>query len=608
MADTRPTVANLDFDTVKSDIITYFQSKEEFKDYNFTGSSLNLLIDILSYNTHYYSLASNFLMNESFLDTALIRQNVVSAAKRLNYVPRSISSAFTEVTVAAVKQTTTDKIVVIPAGTPFTSTNGNSSMTFQPIEDTTIQFTDLDAVGTVKTATVRIYQGKYATQRFVSEKNYTDFAKFNLGSDKIDTATLVVSVNSTVYKKVLPEDETIFDLNSASAVYFVEENRDGSPDLIFGNGIAGKAIEKGDEIRVSYLISEGVAGNGVSSFSVSVSGRPDIYIQTVSGQTQGGASKETTESIRNNAPKWFQAQYRAVTTNDYEVILRNKFADIQSISVYGGEDAGYPGKVFICIKPKSAKALNSATKEVLKSEIIKASNIVTIRPDFVDPSIFKLELTTVVVFDQSKLSTSREILKAKVFTLFDTINTTYVGEFLESFRESNLSYEIKLLDPSVVSSNTRVKMTAEVDIVSNKFLKYEYNFNNKLYHPFDGFLASEGGVLSSSLFYRSGKTVQSGFDEDGYGNVRLYDFIDNVKVYVNNKAGSIDYNTGAVKFLYDFDFANDGIFDISVVTDSVDIIATQDMILEIDSGSSSVEVVEIRETDILKNINLNRSF
>jgi len=187
------------------------------------------------------------------------------------------------------------------------------------------------------------------------------------------------------------------------------------------------------------------------------------------------------------------------------------------------------------------------------------------------------------------------------------VNKNYVGTFMSSFRESNLSYEIKNLDQSIISSNTRVKLSTDVTSTNFYLDTYEYQFNNKLYHPSDGFLANKGGILYSTLFYREGQSVQSGFDEDGYGNIRLYDYIDNNKVYVNTKAGRINYETGQVDFLYEFR-PRDSVFTLIVIPDSVDIIATQDMILEIDGANSSVEAVEIDETDILKNINLSRTF
>ena len=604
MAD-RPVIANLDFDSVKQDLIDHFKSREEFSDYEFTGSSLNLLMDILSYNTHYYSLASNFLLNESFLDSAILRKNVVSLAKSLNYVPRSVTSAKSTVRISFSKQSDTDRYVLIPAGTQFTASSGNSTISFYTLKQYTVIFDNTDAIGTVKQTDIEVKEGALRTQRFVAEENYKDFARFDLGQNDIDTTTLAVSVNGTKYQMVIPEDETLFELNSSSTAFFVEENRSGNPSVVFGNGIVGKSLSRSDEVVITYLASSGEDGNGISSLSVALSSRPDANIVSVS-LSEGGAARESIRSIKDNAPKWFQAQYRAVTTNDYEVILKNKFADIRSINVFGGEDVGYPGKVFICIKPKSGDALSRSTKEFLKSEILSASNVATVRPEILDPKVFKVKLQTTVIYDGTRLATSREIIETRVKALFDYMNKNYIGEFLQSFRESILSEEIKKLDPSIVSSNSRTQMLATVKTTNRLFDTYTYAFNNKLYHPEDGFLDSKGGILSSSSFTRQGKNVISGFDDDGRGNVRLFDYIDNSKVYVNRKAGSIDYELGIIQFLYEvYPEAN---FELSVVTDSVDINAGQDVVLEIDVDGSSVEVLEMKETDLLRVLNLSRSF
>ena len=603
----RPVIANLDFDEIKNDLVEHFKSRDEFSDYEFTGSSLNLLMDILSYNTHYYSLASNFLLNESFLDTALIRNNVVSIAKRLNYTPRSAKAASTTLTLQFTKQDDDDNVIIIPAGTQFRASNGAVSLNFYTPQDYVLQFNTNAAVGATKTIDVVIHEGSFRTQAYTASENYTDFSTWPLNQDNIDTSSLTVSVNGTRQKVVLPETENLFELTGASNVYFLEENREGGYNIVFGNNIAGKAINNGDQIVMSYLTCSGEDGNGVKTFSPNVASRTDTVIVGTPSPTQGGGARETIQSIKDNAPKWFQSQYRAVTTNDYEALLVKKYADIQAINVYGGEEVGQPGKVFICIKPKSSDKLTQSTKEILKREVLGSSKIVTVRPEFVDPSIFKLGLQTVVVYDETKLSTSRNVLEAKIKNLFDYLNKNYVGKFLDSFRESNLSYEIKNIDPAVISSNTRVNMSATITATNGFLNQYEYRFNNKLYHPSDGFLEDKGGILSSTLFYREGRTVQSAFDEDGYGNIRLFDYIDNNKVFVNRKAGRIDYETGLIEFLYDFN-PQDNNFNISVIPDSVDILATQSMILEIDTTSSSVDAVEIKETDLLRNINLSRSF
>ena len=606
MADTRPTIANLDFESIKSDMIDYFKSREEFKDYEFTGSSLNLLMDILAYNSHYYSLAANFNLSESFLESSVLRKNVVSLAKRLNYTPRSISASRAKVTISVTKQSTTESIVIIPAGSLFTASASNTFYPFYTIRDYTIQFDATDAIGTAKQIEVDIYQGNFVSQKFVQAKNSNDFTKFELSQDNIDTQTLSISVNGVRYQYASPESGLLFEATSNSKLYFLEENRNGYYDIVFGNGIVGQKLNAGDQIIASYITTKGSEANGIRVFSASITGRPDAKIIGTTQIAQGGATRESISEIKDQAPKWFQAQYRAVTTTDYEAIIRNKFADIQSISIYGGEEVDQPGKVFISIKPKSADKLSVSTKEVLKSEIIKVSNVVTVRPEIIDPDIVYLVLKTVLIYDKSKLATNADVLRSKVYTAFEFMNSNYIGNFLDSFKESSLSKELETIDQSVISSNTRVEIKFNLVAKDQRFEKYTYRLNNRIYHPTEGFLSSSGGVLRSTMFRRVGRDYDSGFDDDGLGNIRLFDWIDESKVYINYKAGRINYDTGEIEFLYDIDPV-DGTIGIFVIPDSVDIISAENTILQIASDESLVEVIDKTQKDIIRNLNLNRS-
>ena len=606
MADNRKVIANLDFESIKSDMVDYFKSRKEFADYEFTGSSLNLLMDILAYNSHYYSLAANFTLSESFLDSALIRKNVVSLAKRLNYTPRSASASIANIQIAIDKQLTDSSVVIIPAGSLFTAASTNQSLSFYTIRDYTIQFDANDPVGTTKYLDIEIYQGNYISQRFIQSDNTNNFTKFQISEANIDTKTLSVSVNGIRYQKATPESGLLFSANSETKLYFIEENRDGFYELVFGNGVVGKELNAGDEIIITYLSTKGSEANGIRSFSASLSSRADARVIKTNSIASGGGPKESISEIKDQAPKWFQSQYRAVTTNDYEAIIRNKFADIQSISIYGGEDIGQPGKVFISIKPKTSDKLSTAVKEVLKSEIIKASNVVTVRPEIIDPNIIYLVMKTVVIYDKAKLVTNPEILKTKIFTAYEFMNTNYIGNFLDSFKESNLSKEIEKIDQSIVSSNSRLEFKFNLNAKDQKFEKYTYRLNNRIYHPTEGFLADSGGVLRSEMFTRVGKTFQSGFDDDGKGNIRLFDWIDDTKVYINYNAGRINYETGEIEFLYDVD-PQDGAIGIFVVPDSIDVISAENTILQISTDDSLVEVIDKNEKDVIRNINLNRS-
>lgn len=600
--DNRPVVSNLDFNDIKSDMIEYFKNRPEFKDYEFSGSSLNLLMDILAYNTHYNALAANFLLNESFIDTSLIRSNVVSLAKSLNYVPRSAKSSTTKITIN-VPKVANEGYFVIPAGSYFTASSGNVKYNFYTIQDYTVNFL---AGQTSADITLDVFEGKRFTQNFVHTNAREEFPAYDLGQTNIDIYTMTVSVNGFKYTQITPETEGIIDADVNSRIYMVEESRNRTHRIVFGNNVIGKKLRIGDVIAATFLRSSGEVANGARTFTVNIVSRNDITIVGNVNPSQGGQSPEGIQEIKDNAPHWYQSQYRAVTENDYNAILKNKFADIRSINVYGGEKVNQPGKVFIAIRPKSADKLTQATKDTLISEVLDKTSVVTIRPEFVDPFIIKLVLKTVVIYDATELTTNRLALKSKILSLFNILNNAYIGDFSSSFNESYLSNEIANLDSAIISSNTRTSLRVDINASNGILDFYKWTFNNKLYHPNNGFNADKGGVVTSNLFYRANiSTYQSGFDDDGYGNIRLFDFIDDEKITVNPNAGTINYETGEIN-IQDFNPQN-GVIKFTAIPDSFDIVANNNIVLDVAVDDSSVDVIEKNETSVIKNINLSRS-
>jgi len=602
MADNRPIIANLDFQDVKDDMIAYFRERPEFADYEFTGSSLNLLMDILAYNTHYNALAANFVGNEMFLDSAVMRTNVVSIAKQLNYLPRSARASKTTLTIN-IPRVDDELIAVIPAGTLLASSSGNTTFNFYTIRDYTVQF----ETGTnQKTQEIEAYEGTLITQRFVGGTG--GFQSFDLTNARADIETLVVAVNGTRYVQITPESQGVTEVSGNSNVYFVEETRNLNHRIVFGNNVIGREIDRGDEILATYLVTNGAAANGVRNFALTVPGRPSATIVDGSITTSvGGGDIESIREIKENAPRWFQSQYRAVTENDYAAFLRQNYADIQSISVYGGEKVGQPGKVFIAIKPKSADKLPDTAKNALENEVLTGSNVVSIRPEIVDPFIIDIVPKTNLIYDEALLAVSRETLEARVYALFDQFNSTFIGEFLENFRVSRLASEIQALDNSIVSSNTRISIRVSVEVGEDGILStYNFSVNNRIFHPEEGYKNSSGGVLSSNYFNRDGRENLSAFDDDGYGNMRLFDLINGQKVYINERAGTIDYSNGTINITQEFR-PNEGTLNFTLVPDSFDIIAENDTILRIATDDASVTAIERADTATQRAFNNSRS-
>ena len=596
----KPVVANLDFDDIKKDIIDHFKDSNDFKDYNFQGSALNTLIDILAYNTHLNALTANFSINEMFINTAQKRENLVSIAKGMNYVPTSTTASRVDVTIE-VPRLGSERSFIIPVGTTLTATSGNTTFTFNLIKDYIAQFLTNE---TSKQLKMTFFQGKSLTERFIQNNSNLEFPTFDLLNGDIDTQTITARVNDVKYTMLNPENESISNIDSSSAIFFVEEISNKKHRIKLGNGVIGRKVNVGDEVVVSYLTSAGENANNISTFSISVAGRSDISIIS-NGNSYGGSSIETERSIKDNAPHWFQSQYRAVTSNDYETIIKKNYPDIQAINAYGGEDVGKPGKVFITIKPKVGDKLSDAAKLHIQNNIIKKFNIVNIKPEILDPQYIELLLNTTVIYDNGRLTSNEASLKSKIFSLFTSFNNNRLSSFTKSFFEQNLAEEIKLLDQSIVSINTRTSLRYNATVTNNKLNKYQISFNNPLYHPLLGFNNEKGGILSTNDFKRIGKSFTSGFDDDGKGNIRLFDNLDNVKVYSNNKAGTIDYGTGILD-IKDFDPV-DGNINFTVVPDSFDVLSLNEYILRISLDSSIINIVEKDNIQLINLLNKSRS-
>tara|TARA_B100001287_G_C22672206_1_gene525836 strand:+ start:566 stop:2380 length:1815 start_codon:yes stop_codon:yes gene_type:complete len=603
MPDDRPVVANPDFNDIKQDIITYFKNDATFSDYDFTGSSLNVLVDILAYNTHYNNLTANYLVNEMFLDTALMRNNVLSIAKMLNYQPRSAQGAKATITLR-IPKVGGNNLYQLPIGSLFTATDGAESYNFYTTKAYSVQYDSSEANGTTKDLVIEVVEGNSITQRFVANSSNLSFPKFDLLNKNIDTTTIVVSVNGAKWTSVTNETQGTTDVNNLSTIYFIEETRDLTHRIMFGNGVLGKALQAGDEVLVSYIVTNGSEGNGISTFTPAIAGRTDITIVSTV-KAQGGGAIETIQEIKDNAPNFFQAQFRAVTENDYKAILKKEYADIQALNVYGGETVGKPGKVFFSIKPKSGDKLTDQAKLTITRDILSKFNLVTVTPQVVDPQITRIIAKTIVQYDSSKLTTSKEVLEAKVLSLYNVLNTTYIGDFLESFSVSKLTQEILALDKAIVSANPRINLRFDVNAENRLLDNASFSFNNKLFTaPFAG-EASVGGVINSTLFQRSGRTNFSKFVDDGKGVLRLVDVIGDDNIIVNTTAGTVDYQTGEVN-VSEFD-PEDGKIGFIAIPDSFDVLTSGNYLLQISVGDSTVTAIDKDDTASLNLFNASRA-
>jgi len=380
-------VTELDFDLIKDNLKTYMKNQSEFTDYNFEGSGLSQIIDLLAYNTHYLAMNANFAMNESFLDSATLRSSVVSHAKKLGYTPRSCRApvAYVDVTLnssSAISAT-------LAKGTRFTTKVDGSTYGFVTNDDVSVTPSN----GVMRFANIPVYEGTLITSRYTVDLNNIE-QKFLISDVRGDTTTLNVSVQnsaSDVTTTVYTLATDITQVTSGANVYFLQEGSDGRFEVYFGDGVVGSAISNGNIVQLQYIVTNKTKANGANTFSTtSVDGETDVTVATLIA-ARGGAESETISSIKFNAPLDYSSQGRAVTTQDYKTILPQVYAGTKSVQVWGGEDNDPPiyGQVFLSVRTKSGVNLTQAQKNSIANDL-KKYNVASIRPTFVNPEVTKI--------------------------------------------------------------------------------------------------------------------------------------------------------------------------------------------------------------------------
>lgn len=460
-ANSSISLVGLDFNTIKSNFTQYLQSQDTFKDYNFAGSGLNTLLDVLAYNTQYNAFYLNMVANEMFLDTALQRSSVVSHAKLLDYVPKSsiAPTAFVNLTVSGVTNTS----LTLPSGTNFLSESVNGvNYNFITTESTTVNVSG----GIAQFNDIEIKQGIEVTYRFtvdpVSNPTYT----FQLPDSNIDTSTIQVTVQTsstdTSYN-VYNLSSNYLTLNGNSLVYFLQESLNGNYEIYFGDGILGNQLVKDNIVIVSYLITQGTSSAGANNFVLmdSVSGFVNTTIYGITPASQG-SEKETIDSIKYQAPKSYSAQNRAVTKDDYITLINQNTLGItfDAVNVWGGEQNNPPvyGQVYVCLKPSGAYTLTDTQKQRLVSQVIKPISMMTVSPVIVDPDYTYIKITATVLYDQKLTTMTSSQIQAAVASKITEVTNSTLNTFNSTFSASDITTAINLVDPSIITSEISINV------------------------------------------------------------------------------------------------------------------------------------------------------
>ena len=588
-------ISQLDFDEIKGNLKRFLSNQNQFKDYDFEGSGMAVLMDLLAYNTHYLAYNANVAANEMFIDTADMRNSIVSLAKALGYTPNSATAPYADINV--VINDATGSTLVMSAGTQFTTTVNGLSYNFVTIGSNTIS--PIDNVYTF--SNLKIYEGTYVTYQYTYDSTDVD-QRFLIQSASADVTTLTVQVQNSSTDTVIntyTKATSITELDSTSKVYFLQEAEDGKFEVYFGDGVTGKALTHGNIIILKYVVTNKTAANGASSFSLSgnIGGFSNVTL-TVNSNAANGAEPETNQSIKFNAPKSYAAQDRAVTVEDYKAKVKELYANTQSISAWGGEDAETPfyGRVYISINPKSGSTLTQTTKNSI-IDSLKRYSVASVTPVIVDPETTNIILTSTVKYDKTATSKTADTLKSETIEDLTAYNSNTLQSFDSMLRHSKLIEIIDDVDTSILSNITTLKIRKSFTPTIGSSTNYTVSFSNALYNPHSGHNASAGGILVSSGFKIGSSANEYFFDDDGAGNIRRYYLVGDVRTYADNSAGTIDYATGAIA-VNDLNISSisnirglaSTIVELTVTPNSNDIVPLRNQILNIDVANSSITV------------------
>jgi hypothetical protein len=606
---------NLDFDQIRTSIKDYLRANSTFTDFDFEGSNFSVLIDTLAYNTYITAFNSNMIVNESFLDSATLRENVVSLARNIGYVPRSKTCSKAQVTITG---TTTEdtSTVTLPAGLVCVGNANDTSYTFSIPENITtkvingsVTFNKIDPSGNI--TGIDIYQGTFLTKTFTVDGSLDQ--RFILNNSDIDTSTI------SIYVKGIQDSglgikyslvDNILNVDSTSEIYLIQEVQDEKYEIIFGDGRFGKKLENNAIITVHYIVTDGKDGNGASQFTfqstlkTSSGGSTTLNGATVTTnqRSQNGAEIEEINSIKYFAPKIYSSQYRAVTARDYEAIIKKIYPDTESVAIVGGEEMDPPeyGTVTISIKPKGGTYVSSFNKEQIVNKL-KQYSVSGINQKIIDLKILYVEIDSAVYYNSNQVS-SEQSLKTKVLnSLTEYSESTDLNKFGGRFKYSKVLQIIDNTDVSITSNITKVKIRRDLKALINQFSQYEICFGNKFH------VNAEGYNIKSTGFKISTETEMLYFTDtpskDSKGNLTGTGIISVVKKnptsegkiqIVAQSAGTVDYIRGEIKLgsinITSTEKEND-IVEIQAYPESNDVLGLKDLYLSFNISKSSINMV-----------------
>ena len=594
---------NLDFDQIKTQIKDYLRANSSFTDFDFEGSNFSVLIDTLAYNTYITAFNSNMTVNESFLDSATLRENVVSLARNIGYVPRSRAAAKAEISFSVQINDILTSTLDLEAGLVCVGNTNDTNYIFSIPERVV---TTVDANQTATFSNITVYQGSYLQKSFVVDGSLDQ--RFLLDNPYIDSSTIVVrirdSVNDISEGREYIAADNILNINKTSEIYLLQEVQDEKYELLFGDGFFGKKLENGNVIDVSYIITDGKDGNGASNFVFSGrfkddQGNLEVPTNSITITTDqnaiNGTDIESVDSIKYFAPRIYSSQYRAVTARDYEAIIQNIYPNTESVSVVGGEELDPPqfGNVIISIKPKNGDYISDFDRSNILSKL-KQYSLSGINQQIIDLKVLFVEIDSAVYYNSSQV-TNINNLKSRITNTLNTFRTSNINKFGGRFKYSRICQTIDNVDDAVTSNITRVIIRRNLKALINQFAQYELCFGNKFHINPEGFnIKSTGFKISGSndtyYFTDVPKTDTTGTisivkDSAGDGTYTVY-----VK-----SAGTVDYTKGEV-IINTVNITStvepNSIVEIQAVPESNDIVGLSDLYLDFSVSKSTINMIK----------------
>ena len=586
-------VTELDFDQIKDNLKNYLKQQTEFNDYNFEGSGLSTLLDVLAYNTHYNAVAAHYSLNEAFLDSAQIRGNVVTRAKLLGYVPRSVLApkATIKLVVDNSAGPSYPTTLTLPRGTKLTTTVQGETYQYVVVNSQTVTGS---ATQQFTFEAVEIAEGTYKSLLYRVD-NDIESQKFQITDSDVDTSTLRVRVQEN--EEALTYDiysrfESLLNVDSASQIHYIQENTNGKYEVYFGDGVIGKKPINNNIVTLDYIYTHGDESNGASTFNLSstLGGLVNAnYTVTTVTPSAGGSDRESMESIRFNAPLTFTAQNRAVTSDDYRAIILKSFSNVSSISTWGGEDNDPIdfGKVYVAIKPLTGATLTAAEKLTIKDTVLKGKNIVSITPEIVDPNFTNLELDVFFKYNPNLTDRTNVELQGVVRDTISDYNFNNLNKFDGVFRYSQILKAIDSSDRSILNSTIRPYMFQTISAKTTRNLN---NFNLTYASGIFESGSEKEFILNSTAFkiggvdhYLGDKVVTGSANR----TIIVYKIVEGANITVINNAGSIEASTGRV-VINNFAVDTDTDIKVTVIPNSLDIAPKRDQLLNIDQTYVSI--------------------